>query len=168
MNGRTPYEAVQNLRSTFQRAISCVTKSVVTIQGAGYGPRSEHSLILGDSDPVSLSGVDIALWLRHFTQVVKQEDSRIPWQVETIGYIYSLLDDEGKEIVSYQWHPGERSPVTTPHLHLGAGANVGRAELQKAHIPTGLIELEDVLLLAIREFGARARRGDWHMILARE
>jgi hypothetical protein len=45
------------------------------------------------------------------------------------------------------------------------GSGVGREELQKAHIPTGRVELEDVLLLAIREFGVRPRRDDWEEIL---
>lgn len=52
-----------------------------------------------------------------------------------------------------------------PHLHLGAGSGVSREGLQKAHIPTGRVELEDVLLMAIRELGVRPRRDDWQEIL---
>jgi hypothetical protein len=141
---------------------------VIIVRGSEYHPESEHFLSLGSGMPIKLFGVDVYFWMRHFTRVAGNAASRAPWRAETIGYIYSLLDDEGKEIVSYQWHPNRRSPVTIPHLHLGAGANVGRAELQKAHVPTALIELEDVLWMAIRDFDARPRRDDWQMILVRE
>lgn len=167
MYGRTPYEAIQNFRSTLQRVVSCITDSVIVVRGSEYGPGSEHFLSLGSGGPIKQSGVDIALWIRHFARVVEHDASRTPWRAETIGYLYSLLEDKGQEIISYQWHPNQQSPITTPHLHLGAGANIGRAELQKAHIPTGLIDLEDVLLLAIREFGATPRRDDWALILGR-
>jgi len=41
--------------------------------------------------------------------------------------------------------------MTTPHLHLGGGVAAWRPDFAKAHIPTGLVTLEDVLLLAIEE-----------------
>jgi hypothetical protein len=81
------------------------------------------------------------------------------------GYYYALRELEGSEIVAYHWHPGRRSPIDFPHLHLGAGSGIGREELQKAHVPTGRVDLEDVLLMAIREFGVRPRREDWARIL---
>jgi hypothetical protein len=76
-----------------------------------------------------------------------------------------LREPEGPEIVAYHWHPGRRSPIDFPHLHLGAGSGVDREELHKAHLPTGRVELEDVLLMAIQEFGVRPRREDWEEIL---
>jgi hypothetical protein len=73
----------------------------------------------------------------------------------------SALDDaDGREVLSFQWHPGGRSPVTWPHLHLGAGAEVGRAELTSAHLPTGRVAIEEVLGLAISELGVEPLRGD--------
>ena len=52
-----------------------------------------------------------------------------------------------------------------PHMRLGAVFGAGREEFQKAPIPTDRVELEDVLLMAIREFGVRPRRDDWREIL---
>lgn len=116
---------------------------------------------------MKLSGADVALSIQHFVRVRESDEPHIAWQTETFAYFYALEEPEGSEIIAYHWHPGERSPVTIPHLHLESGANIGRDELQKAHVPTGTIELEDVLWLAVREFGARPRREDWAMILAR-
>ncbi len=165
-HGRSPYQAVQNFRSSLQRLVSCVTDSVVTIRGADYRPGSEFFLTLGEGEPVKLPGVDVALWIRHFARVVEHEVPQNPWRVSPIGYLYTLLEArEGGEIVSYQWHPAQRSLVTFPHLHLGAASRVGRDELRDAHLPTGFVGLEDVLSLAIRDLGVRPRRDDWAEIL---
>lgn len=166
--GRNPYGAVQSLRSALQRAISCVTPSVLTTRSArGYGPGSDHLLTLGSGEPARMAGIaEVSLWLRHFARVVEHEGSQGPWRADTVGYYYALLDVEGREIIAYHWHPGRRSSIDFPHLHLGAGSGVSRDELQKAHVPTGRVELEDVLALAIREFGVRPRREDWAEILS--
>jgi hypothetical protein len=113
---------------------------------------------------VRLSGADLSLSVQVFARVSEQA-GQAPWTVSTFGYSYALREPEGPEIIAYHWHPGRRSPIDFPHLHLGAGAGIGREELQKAHIPTGRVELEDVLLMAIREFGVRSRRDDWQEIL---
>ena len=57
--------------------------------------------------------------------------------------------------------------MTAPHLHLGAGAEVGRRDLASAHLPTGLITLEDLFRLAITDLGVRPLRRDWSEILDR-
>jgi hypothetical protein len=163
--GRNPYQAVQSYRSSFQRAVSCVTPSVILASSAqGYRPRSEHRLALGPEEAVKLPGADISLSVQVFARVSEQA-GQAPWTVSTFGYSYVLREPEGPEILAYHWHPGRRSPIDFPHLHLGAGSGVECERLQKAHIPTGLVELEDVLLLAIRELGVRPRRDDWEETL---
>lgn len=79
----------------------------------------------------------------------------------------SLEDADGHEILAYHWHPEARSHVTTPHLHLGAGAGALRAELTKAHLATGPVSPTVLLALAIESFGARPRRADWSVVLER-
>ena len=81
--------------------------------------------------------------------------------------MYALYDVDGREVVAYHWHPEGRSGVTTPHLHLGTGASVGRRDLAGAHLPTGRILLEDVLRLGVAELGVRPLRRDWREILER-
>jgi hypothetical protein len=164
--GRNPYGAVQDFRSSLQRAISCVTPSVIAVRSAaGYGVGSEHALALGVPEAVRLAGTDIALSVRAYASVVEREEGSAAWRVGLSSYFYTLRDAQGPEIIAYHWHPGGRSPIDFPHLHLGAGSGVGRDELQKAHLPTGRVELEDVLLMAIREFGVRPWRDDWEEIL---
>lgn len=167
--GRNPYQAVQDFRSTLQRSVSCVTASVLTVRSVeGYGAGSEHALVLGDVEAVRLPGADVALSIRAYARVRESGDDEAaasPWRADLVAYFYTLEERGGPEILAYHWHPDSRSPITFPHLHLETGARVGREELQRAHVPTGRVELEDVLLMAIREFGVRPRRDDWAKIL---
>lgn len=55
--------------------------------------------------------------------------------------------------------------MTTPHVHVGPGAEFSLSLLDGAHIPTNLIGLEDILRLAIRDLKVRPLRRDWERAL---
>ncbi len=88
------------------------------------------------------------------------------WATQTTAYYHSLETADEKEIISYHWHPGHGSGFPHPHMHLGAGIGADLGLLDKAHIPTGEIRLEDLLHFAIRELGAEPQREGWPEILA--
>jgi len=139
--GRNPYQAVQSYRSSLQRAVSCATSPVILAGSAqGYRPGSEHRLAPGPEEAVRLPGADISLSAQVFARLSEQA-GQASWTISTFGYSYVLREPEGPEILAYHWHPGRRSPIDFPHLHLGAGSGVEREGLQKAHIPTGRVEL---------------------------
>lgn len=165
MAGKTPREAVQNFVGPLQTALSCVTNSVLQIYG-GYYPRSEpHVATIADGDPVPLRGDSrISLQIRHWYRIVEDAGPRGPWKVQTAGYYYSLKDSSDQEILAYHWHP--QSEPTFPHLHLEAGAGIGRQELTKAHLPTERISLEHVLRIALNDFGCYPLKPDWEEVLA--
>lgn len=158
--------AVQNVLDPLQLALSCVTQAVINVRG-GYHPAPEpHVLLLGDGGPVRLPGDPaLALSLLQRYRIVKATEPHGHWKVTTSAYAYTLETEGGSELIAYHWHPNERSAVTFPHLHLGAGALIGRPEFTKAHLPTGRVAIEDVLRLAIREFGVHPRRDDWETLL---
>ena len=52
-----------------------------------------------------------------------------------------------------------------PHLHLGPAADIGRAALTTAHLPTGPVGLHQVLRLAIESFEVAPIRQDWDQVL---
>lgn len=89
-----------------------------------------------------------------------------PWRVRTAGYQYTIETQNAEEILGYHWHPTSASDVKEPHLHLGSGARIGRAELEttKAHLPTGRVAMEDFIRLLIEVFDANPRR-DWKEVL---
>jgi hypothetical protein len=74
-----------------------------------------------------------------------------PWEIAIVGYQYTLLDADQHEILAFHLHPEGRSHVTTPHLHLGAGAGQLRSDLGAAHVPTGTVTLAAVARLATED-----------------
>jgi hypothetical protein len=160
-----PATARRLLRETLQRAVSCLTPSVLTEQT--YGVASELSLNTRLSSSSSQGRLTLSLW--HYYALVSDasRDPRARWQVQTTGYSYRLEDTDEREILAYHWHPAGQSHVRTPHLHLGAGAGALRRELQKAHLATGLVTPVAVLRLLIESFEVRARRADWADVLER-
>lgn len=82
-----------------------------------------------------------------------------------VGYAYAFANARLEEILAYHWHPDQRSHVKHPHIHLGAGAQVGFDALSNAHIPSGWIALPDVIRMAITELKVTPRRDDREVIL---
>jgi len=98
---------------------------------------------------------------------MEDPDERGSWRVSTTGYSCSLQDLQGKEFLSYHWHPEGRSAVAYPHLHVGAASGIPAKGLitPGAHLPTGRVALEDLLRLAIEQLGVTPQRPDWSAVL---
>jgi hypothetical protein len=79
--------------------------------------------------------------------------------------MYTVLDVNRTEVLAYHWHPEGVSPVTTPHLHLGAASGVTWPRLQGAHMPTGPVALTAFVRCLIEELGVEPRRPDWQAAL---
>lgn len=110
------------------------------------------------------------MFRHHFRVIESSEPQSGPWQANVVGYMYTLQDRDGREIVSYHWHPGQQSPVTYPHLHIGVaavgeGATVTRRDLPAIHFPTRLITPQDIIRLDISQFDVRPLRDDWEQVL---
>jgi hypothetical protein len=168
--GRTPAEVVNNFLDPLHKTISCVTQAQLNIRG-GYFPTTTdepHALTLADGLPQRLSGPSgLSLVVKQYYYVIKEDDpGRDPWRVRTAEYNYNLRDIEGKVVIAYHWHPAPKFKVRDPHLHLEQGAKVGRAEIHRAHIPTGRVAVEDVIRFVITEFGVEPLRADWDRVLA--
>ena len=128
-------------------------------------PPSPHSLTINDGDPVPLSGSSrLQLALRQYFVADNSEQSST-WQIQVSSYFYELLDSDGREVLSYHWHPRGNSPIATPHLHLEQGAQVRRPEIRDAHLPTGDVSLNAIFRVLIEEMGVRPLRSDWESIL---
>ena len=166
MPGRDPAEATHAFVEVLQRAVSCICNAVFIT--SGYHERTEpHAVTLNRGEPVRLQGhlrLSFSATI-HFSHLMVPGQPG-PWQVSLAGYRYALEATDGRELISFHWHPRAPGEINSPHLHLGAAALIGQDALGKAHIPTGIVRLEDVLWLAIDEFAVLPRRIDWRDILA--
>jgi len=161
--GRTPQQALDNFVHPLQRALSCLCDGVLLASGV-RSPSEVHGLRLARAPQRLQAAEFLAIIFTCDYQIVETSDPGAPWQVRGQGYRCALHDAE-HEILAYHWHPLVRRGPSFPHLHLSAGAGVTHARLATAHLPTGLVQLEDVLRLAILTFGARPVRPDWDQVL---
>ena len=162
---RTSHQAVANYLENLQKLVSCVTDSVIIADS--YQPAGiPQSMTMNDGNPVLLRGPSrLQLALREF-YVINDSEQGSSWRVVVRSYSYEIHDSDGREVLLYHWHPRGNSPVETPHLHLEQGAEVGRAEVRDAHLPTGEVSLNAFLRVLIEEMGVRPRRSDWESVLA--
>ena len=168
MIGRTPQEAVKAWASSFQQALSCITGARFNVDGYRPADRPyDADLNGGLAVPLAaMSRLGLVVILRY--RVVREARSHDPWTVQAVAYRYGLLDDTGRDVVSYEWHPEGTSWVTWPHLHIGRAMLRDNARLtSRMHPPTGPVLIEDVIRLAIVEFGVRPRRPEWAAVLQR-
>lgn len=100
---------------------------------------------------------------------------RRQWHVTTKMYEYRLLDHRLEEQLVYHWQPGpDFAGPDHPHVHVSATLDVQidalsrRAiDLDKLHIPTGRVTLQDMIRMLITEFQVAPRRPDWRETLGR-
>lgn len=167
MPGATPKEAVEEFLRPLRRVFSCVTTRIPNVRGGYHPSEIPHTVLIGDGGPVALAGSGrLKLRFAHHYGIVEAPGERGPWKVSSAGYFYSLDDAHDQEVIVYHWHPGGSSPVSYPHLHLGAGAGCRREELITAHLPTGRVSVEEFLRMAIVEFRVEPLRADWPQVFA--
>ncbi len=168
MIGRTPQEAVRAWVDIVQQAFSCVTQARFNVDG--FRPSDlpyDADLNGGLAVPLSAEArLGLIAILRY--RIVKVASPRDPWTIRIVTYHYSLVDSSERDIISYEWHPEGTSWVTWPHIHIGSAMLRDGARLSsRMHLPTGHVAIEEVIRLAIVEFGVRPRRPDWSAVLAR-
>jgi hypothetical protein len=154
---------VQNYMAPLQQAISCVSKAV--LRPTGYEPSATAHMLSSEQKPCALPKTDLCFDVAQWFYII-EDPLNGPWRVTTAGYQYSIETNDGEEVLGYHWHPDSLSPFKEPHLHLGQGAQIGRAEFEaaKAHLPTGRVSMEDFIQLLIEVFDAKPRR-DWKEVL---
>lgn len=166
MAERTDTEALKRHLQPLSRVVSCVTDRILSVPEFRRRRTDLVDVLLDEGRPVRLRGPErIHRRVRMRVRLLQAEPPRGLWEANTAAYEYRLSDRDDREIVAYHWHPEGQSQVRAPHLHLGPGAEVGRAALLTAHLPTGRVPVRDVLRLAIESLGAEPVRRDWEQVL---
>lgn len=113
----------------------------------------------------SLPGV--SLWFSVSMQyvIVEADGDRGPYKVKMTSYRYGIDDENGDEVLSYDWHP--HTGMSAPHLHLHVRTSIlSIGDFNKKHLPTGRVAFEQVLRLTVDEFGVRPIKRNWEKILS--
>lgn len=160
-----------------------MSHAVLLVSPDGYAPSPSshlpHTISFANS-PIRLQGpARLAFSVNHHYRIVRSGSSG-PWRVQTAAYFYEFEDPDGREVLAFHWHPETVPEVPQPHLHINrgvvpagmitggtllAGRNPLRPDIAAAHIPTSRIALEQVVEMAILQFGVPPLRNDWQHLL---
>lgn len=156
---------MQQYLDALQQLTSCITNEVPNNVG-GYHPSDRpHLVTLARGTPVRLRAPQLLrLSIREWYSV-QQAAPQSGWIVTTVGYMYDIFIEDDQPALSYHWHPIAPRTVTFPHVHLEAGAQIGLDVLHRAHLPTGIVSVRDIVRLVIEELGVEPRRSDWRSVL---
>lgn len=162
IKAKTQKQALQRYFGFLTRSLSCVANAAWYV---GPQTKSGKQVALIASSPLCLerkNGTHLFLEGTQTFHFIPHPDYPGDLKVKTDSYAFTLSLHENfeSELLSFQWHP--ESKITTPHVH---AALEGEPGFHKAHIPTRRILLEDVLWLAIEDFGVVPIRDDWQPIL---
>jgi hypothetical protein len=160
--GNSPKEAVKAFLDPLQKVISCFSRTAhlshigpYALEGGPYAMRV---------DKFKLPETSIYLTASMQYKIVEAKGELGPYKVTTTAYQYILEDGHESEILAYQWHPDGTHKF--PHLHLGSSSRLAKKTINKLHLPTGRIALEQVLRLCVDELEAVPLNADWDNILS--
>lgn len=171
MASRTLAGALRAYVEPLQRAVSVISPATLTTDCWKPSEGEEYFLILGDGDVVRVPRADrgyLGVRIEHRFRLVRaggHPGRRDAWKATITKYQFALYDEGDREVLAYHWHPAEQGN-DEPHLHLSSGSGSLRPELQRAHLPTARIAVEEFVLFVIREFAARVRTQAYRRILA--
>lgn len=181
MSGSNLREALAQYAAPLQTALHCVTAARLRHSAGNVDAASvllfpsELGVELRRRDSTSGRVLE-PVWFKvqdHLDiMTVSTADAPRTFQAVASGYRYTIDDSSHKEILTFHWHPGQRSHEHEPHLHVGSGViNAGAGDLGKTfsslHIPTEHVALARVVRMLITEFQVMPNRQDWDIILGR-
>ena len=119
-----------------------------------------HAWTLNGTEGAPLSTGHI-LKARMRYEIIK-DDKGEPWRVTTRGYMYSVEDADGQELLSAHWHPDTAGPHKRPHMHFpDRVVSPEGGFLAREPIHTGRITFEEVVRFAVRNLGTEPLCTDW-------
>jgi hypothetical protein len=172
---RTPEEAIDGLLARLRPVAGCVTDRPLAARRVRG---TDRTFALGFDPahvPVVLRSESRRRTIHLFAIIevqVSAATASADLYLEERTYIYSLHDTSQHELVSWHLHQLSSSDVTYLHSHVSSrigplelGRGLDPLPLADLHIPTGFVDLADIVRFLIAEAGIRPRKSDWQTVL---
>lgn len=168
MPGKTPNEAFDAYAKPLKAVLGCITRetllkrTVAKSEDENGFPLQEFFFV---KNPVRLR--DSALTF-NFSQYFRVVWKNTAFKVKTESYTYEIEDEtSGHELFAFHWEPNApNSKILFPHMHIGFVLKDEKLRLDnKAHIPTGRVSVEDVVVFLISELHVIPLNPEWEKII---
>jgi hypothetical protein len=121
MPGHDPHEAVREFLEPLEDALAVLDGFTKLFVSGSKPYRKGHlyAWVLNGPEGKLLPGVGLFSARMNF-EVIDCDPNRYekPLRVTTRAYSYSLDDEQGSPRWRLDWHPGGKSPVSYPHVHM--------------------------------------------------
>jgi len=146
--------------ASVKSVLGCVTSQPIVRNSKHFPGENPLQSLHFPRSPTLLSDSDLGLEFWHYFREVWIEDT-YEWRVRVESYRYHIVDHRTRhELFAFHWDPVLK--VTFPHMHLGFGMRGHALPIDnKAHIPTGKVPIEDVVVFAISELRIKPLVPDW-------
>ncbi len=172
--GRTPGECT----NTFRRHVARLVSRTITTRFPVRVIEREHRIIVSLSDGAAPFPVDTKLGRLFFSlgqalEAVREDDGA--YRLRTLEYWYRLQETGDPKCNAFlRWEyvrPRSAAVAAAPRHHVHARASVPVAaanlDLNKVHVPTGWVTMEEVIRFLIHELGVEPPCGrTWPNVLA--
>jgi hypothetical protein len=152
---RRARDAGAAFRETVAQVLRCITGDGLFVAPGMSLTRGDSQLLTFQTERARLRDRRRGrLFLSIEHEFIVEEDSDDEPLVTTLSYIYTIYDGQERRLLGYHYHPESRGeePVPLPHLHVYGDFTAAGRLLQKLHLPTNRIGVEDVVLLLIDGF----------------
>jgi hypothetical protein len=161
--GRTPAEARKAFLDPLSSALSCIARGkITTVAGGALAPGALNTWTLNAGNGAQVAeGLMLKASMRY--EVIRDDrDDMGPWRVTTRGYLYSVEDGGGRELLSWHWHPDTSGIHVAPHTHFPSNViSMDGAFLAREPLPSGRITFESVIRYVMRAFEVPPLCADW-------
>jgi hypothetical protein len=165
MPGRSPTAAVKAFTKPLQIALSCIGNVHISLSQGALGAVGEtHSWTLNDGTRIPLgNGLFFTASMKFETLDRGRSEEGGRYRISTREYIYEVTGPGSRQIISAHWHPLARnSRFAKPHWHIGGVTGASdRVYLDRAHIPSPRVSIEEFIRLMIEDLGVQPRTDDW-------
>jgi len=139
---------VAQFAEPLQRALTAFAHGSLSAEVPAVG--GQTTIVFNDHTPTPLRVADGPPVAISISLKIRLDDREGEPYVKTVGWSHAVFVD-GVDRLRYDWHPFVTPLIPFPHVHI---------EDAKAHVPTGRILVEDVLVAAL-EYGALPLSKDW-------
>lgn len=153
-----PRAAFREHTRQYQRVLLCIASNAHVLYRP-YFPQGTEALIAVSPNPLPLitrAGSRLLLHLKFSAQL--DAASR---QARCSRYSVQIHDAEDYELAAWHSGHGDGRLHSMPHVHVA----VPRGLLHKRNLPTGIVELADILYLLLDQLDVVPQRADWRQVL---
>lgn len=161
MTGRTIDETITAFQEAVRDVWMCISDEGIFVRKRANPGDAGFVYVLGHR-PAKVQlhrrgSSSLVFYMAH--DFVVNQDAGGLWRAHTTQYIHELSDAGGQRILAYHYHPRGRGTDTypSPHLHVYAPVLSAERRLEKLHLPTNRVGLEDVASLLIEGYGVTVR-----------